>query len=529
MRRVYTTVESRRYGTLLVSFCYDDGNSSSVTNVRIPESCIIAQSLVLKRGFDALPLGLEKVPQLEVSLANNEIVRNEVLEPLWNEKRVYVIVDYMQSGGVPIRNRARTPDAKAIVLFVGVVNARVEVDIVKDAEIKLVADHAVHWWLDQLTAADLYAELQSSYYSSHRLLDVSGYEAHPETGIVFGTIGSNDIRGLRWLDYFNATEINYYFFAFVRVAVARINDDIGVLGLNFNPTMATASVNYYRMVSGTLTPVVTAYVYTDYQSSDSEKRYWGALWHVRSARSLRDALKEILESLAIAGVVQLRESATFPVFRYLLLSTPQPLRTTSQLHPKTWVVQSHKLFHSIISSINVTCDAWHGDNNRDREVTRTKRWLDYGVRLGVHNIPLLPSKSYVRLDGSYWVARPENYNRLAMRRLAFSDGVRVWTVLPMLDELGRTILDSPTIDGITYSYTLPTDVGPYGLHHSMYETLPAHLFAVFGRSSQARLEYVDTSGALYNLGDKYGLDYVIGQSINLATCVSTIECIRYAA
>lgn len=529
MRRVYTTVESRRYGTLLVSICYDDGNSSSVTNVRIPESCIVAQSLVLKRGFDALPLGLEKVPQLEVSLANNEIVRNEVLEPLWDEKRVYVIVDYMQSGGVPIRNRARTPDAKARVLFVGVMNARIEVDIVKDAEIKLVADHAVHWWLDNLTAADLYNELQLSEYSSARLLNMSGYEAHPETGIVFGTMGSNSIRGLRWFDYFNATKIEYYFLAFVKIAVSRINDDIGALGLNFNAAPDTVSVNYYRMVSGSLTPVATAYVYTDYQSSDSEKRYWGALWHVRAARSLRDALKEVLESLAVACAIRMTESATFPVYRYVSLVTPAPLKTISQPRPKTWVVQSHKLFHSVISTVTIACDAWHGDNNRDREVTRTKRWLDYGVRLGVHNIPMLPSKSYVRLDGSYWVARPDNYNRLALRRLAFSDTVRVWTVLPMLDELGRTILDGPTIDGITYSYTLPSDVGPYGLHHSMYETLPAHLFAVFGRSSQARLEYVDTSGAVYNLGDKYGLDYVIGQSLNLATCVSTIECIRYAA
>ncbi|GIV50671.1 MAG: hypothetical protein KatS3mg038_1192 [Candidatus Kapaibacterium sp.] len=79
MRRVYTTVESRRYGTMCVSFLYDDGQSG-VTTVRIPEACIVAQSLVYKHGFDALPLGLEKVPQLEMSLVNNEIVRSEIID-----------------------------------------------------------------------------------------------------------------------------------------------------------------------------------------------------------------------------------------------------------------------------------------------------------------------------------------------------------------------------------------------------------------------------------------------------------------
>ncbi|GIV50622.1 MAG: hypothetical protein KatS3mg038_1143 [Candidatus Kapaibacterium sp.] len=69
----------------------------------------------------------------------------------------------------------------------------------------------------------------------------------------------------------------------------------------------------------------------------------------------------------------------------------------------------------------------------------------------------------------------------------------------------------------------------WGINHSMHETLPAHLFAVFGRPTQSRLEYADTSGWLYNIGDKYGVDYVTGQSLNLATCLSTIECIRHAA
>ncbi|GIV52411.1 MAG: hypothetical protein KatS3mg038_2932 [Candidatus Kapaibacterium sp.] len=535
MRRVYTTVESRRYGTMCVSFLYDDGQSG-VTTVRIPEACIVAQSLVYKHGFDALPLGLEKVPQLEMSLVNNEIVRSEIITPLLDDKRVYVIVDYYvtQIAGPDIyyykRDRNRTPSET--IMFMGILSSKVEVDIAKDTEIKIVADDAVHWWLDNLTASDLYTLITSSAYSADRIGPSAGYEAHPQCGFAFGSIGGNDIRGLRWFDSFFGLRLHHYIGSYVHAAWTRVQQDLGpFVGAYNHAQTPLPPLAAYRMVSQSLQvqSISNVYVYTHYDSSDTDKRYWGALWHVRAARSLRDALKEVLESLCVAACITSDPFANSwgayrPMLRYV-----RPLSTNAFNVPATWRVQSHKLFHSVISSVNMTCDAWHGDNNRDREVTRSKRWLDYGVRLGVHNIPMMPSKSYVRRDGSDWVARPDNYNRLAMRRLAFGDTVRVWTLLPLLDDLGRTILDSPTIDGVTYSWTLPASAGMWGINHSMYETLPAHLFAVFGRSAQSRLEYADTSGWVYNFGDKYGIDYVTGQSLNLATCLSTIECIRYAA
>ncbi|GIV50584.1 MAG: hypothetical protein KatS3mg038_1105 [Candidatus Kapaibacterium sp.] len=531
MRIVYTVIESRRYGTLTLSWCYDDGNSSP-TYVRIPEQCVHASTLTIKRGFDAIPLGLERVPQLEVKLANNATVRNEIIAPLLrDDKRVYVVLDRSVDGsGYPVRDKTRTPGGQ--IIYIGVASSRIELDVAKDRDITMVADDAVHWWLDQLTAADLYATITtSSPYTTDVIGPIAGYEAHPEAGFDYFAIGTNPVRGMRWFDNYYALPLSLYLRAYYDTAWARVLADMGALlpspGVVLQPI---APLKPYRMQSQTLTaqPNDTLYIYTHYQSSDPVKRYWGALYGVYQARSLRDALKDTLESLGIAAHIRYETgSASWsiaPRWEWV-----RPLQTTSQQLPKTWAITSHKLANNVISSVTMTCDAWHGANNRDITLSRSKRYMDFGIRLLAHNVPMLPAKQYIKLDGSNWVARPEDYYRNGIRRLAFGDGVRAWTVLPELTPAGDTMLSGVTVDGITYSYTLPANPGMYGYEHSMARTLPDYLLMVWGRPSLARVEYTDTSGALYDvLGDKYGTDYVIGQTINLSSCISTIECVRYA-
>ncbi len=167
-------------------------------------------------------LVLERVPQLEIKLANNATVRDEIIAPLLrDDKRVYVILDRAVDGsGYPVRNKSRTPGGQ--IIYIGVASSRIELDVAKDRDITMVADDAVHWWLDNLTASDLYTLITSSAYSADRIGPIAGYEAHPQAGYTYFTIGSDNVVGMRWFDNYFALPLTSYLSAYYDTAWTRV-------------------------------------------------------------------------------------------------------------------------------------------------------------------------------------------------------------------------------------------------------------------------------------------------------------------
>jgi hypothetical protein len=508
--------------------------------VQLPADSVVQAETRIKSGFQGLPVGLEQVPQLEIKLRKNQAVFDEIILPLLLSQHVFValIGDFIPtviSGGLRVRRQPYDVIDSGECHFLGIVNTKIEYDIASDDDTSLVVDELAHYAASMVTGYDLLQELRTGGYTS-RVIGDSFYEVHPSDDITIYT-APVITKGYRYFAQHYLTSLQDLLLAIQRVirakALALLPTGTGTLtGVTYPlPTLLCETSVYQRTIPSEI------YVQTDYNHTEQIKQMWGLCEWVQSSRSLRDALKEIAESwiyrlllrtqaMYFAPPNSLAIDVTMP-WRNVLpaTSTPPPVGTTT----------SHKLFGNVIDSVSVVSDKWAG-NIGEYRIEGTKRFSDFGLRLGVHNTWMRASKNYIVQESGINVARPDGDNtwdRSAQRGIYIRVGttnIRPLRVRPLLVNSIPPVYagDALTYDGITYSahkHTTPSDMLYYD---DMRQLIAREYLRIFGRPSNSLVTYdaqrttvlIHTSlGAKYDgLGILQGVEYSVLSGRTKLTC-----------
>ncbi len=541
MRVAWCTHDTRMYGVATIAFVRDDGNSSATTMVRLPDAAIVQSATTITRGYDTFPIGLETAPQLALKVRNIEAVRNEIIMPLLAGETIVVIMHAPSPTSYTLpRNRPSAPLTSGVLLFVGVISTDIEFDVIKDDETKVIVDDLGHYAASQVTASDLYAAI-IDLPSFYRVTDNdSWYDLHPEADVTIGTLGGTPIKGIRFFDPFNATSVDGLFTAMGNVISSKAASILASVG--FVVTNSTTVILQPIVLAGVRRIGTTTYPYsdpdiyilTDYRSSDTNKQRWGYCAQVARARSVRDAIKEFAESLCIRMWIQHPLDAISYANRTITYKTvlmrSALIRYGSGL--PVHVLTSRKLFYNVVSTVTVTCAAWHSPNVRDYAKEKSKRYNDYGVRLGAHNVPLDVEKWYARQEGSVLVLRPDSsYDRSAIAGVYVRDGstwVRPFLLRSYYAHGDSTLIGSTyTHDGRTFGWSLPS-LPVWGYDHRHY--IADAILDLFGRPSQQLVEAVITSPQLGgSVGYHYeGIGIVISEEVSVQKSTTTVRALSYA-
>lgn len=543
---------SRVYGMVQVHLVVPNSGTGSPVAIYIGDDAIDVRKTVFRQALPDVPIGLETAPQLDLRLRLTDRVKSSGL-----------LADLMQSNNVIVLVVGQSPDIRAgkpviraapytsalvptsnVVYFIGAINKAIEVDLIKDDDTRLVADEIAHYTASQGTfASELLAKLQSYNGESdanglwRRTNGGKWYELHASSEIAIGNIGGTEVRNIAYFDPFNLTRFDIVFLALASVVADRV---FQLLPSYARPTISAAIstpplvIGERRNTGSTTLSYLThqLYVQTDYRDSDAAKQRWGLVDWVARQRSLRDAMKDMIESLLHQATLRVRAySSSMLTVGFV---ARQVLETASGLDLPAGTYTSHKLNANVISTCEITTDAWASDRMKDYSVSAAKRYNDFGSRLAMHNVALDVEKWYARPEGSYLRITPDsNYYRNELRGiyafLAGGDYVRPMRVRPqVVRDANNYAGDSFTVDGRAYSFSLTS---PPTLSEDMRYTTARGVLDLFGKS-QSLLEYdvAQWRGSMLGatLGTKYATDYVVATETNLYSGRATWRMMRYA-
>jgi hypothetical protein len=494
----------------------------------------------LTAGFESM-IGLEKVPQLELSLN----VRSQSFSDLLN---------LLQSGPLLVRVTRETPTVvggktimkKAVydsyatgsALWIGVVNAKLEVDLIKDDSTRLVIDEATHWAASECTGEDFYnAVTVIAQPGTNRINNIDDvYEIHHDANYTIGyaTIGSfvnkpiKEVRHWGPNGNYNYTRWDYTLKAIIDTIANKLSNTFPYFTWYGN-TVQIGSIDFSLLINGSLVsqPISSVYVPTDYDASDPKRKYWGFSAYINRCGSLRDALKELAESIMHRMAIRTFGTPSASSINLYLLRYFES-NVTASYHAAALV--SRKLFANVISSCTVTADRWGHERIKEYTIRRDNRYNDFGARLALYNI--VPyGKGYLRMDiSNEWRFTPQDLDYEGLRNVyVLSSGklIRAWLIAPYVDA-SQHVNQVISKHGLTINPTTsisPSDNSTYFLagadEYSLRNVVARSVVALMGQTSaELRTYRMQDVDYMSHLGHNNGYGYMLGYTVELASGIA---------
>jgi hypothetical protein len=528
---LWTDHPSRIWGRVCIGFF--PAGATSYTYQRMSYDIIDPSKTKLTAGFETM-IGLEKVPQLELSLN----VRSQSFSDLLN---------LLQSGPVlvritredPIVKGGKTITKKAVydsyaaggALWIGVVNAKLEVDLIKDDSTRLIVDEATHWAASECTGADFYNAVtaQPSAYRITNIDDV--YEIHHDANYTIFMFDGKPIKEVRhWgpNGNYNYTRWEYTLRAIVDTIVNKLSSTFPFFSWYRN-TVQLGNINFSLLLNGSFVnqTIDNVYVPTDYDASDPKRKYWGFSAYIQRCGSLRDALKEFAESILHRMAIRTFDNITGSSVNLYLLRYFES-NVTASYHAAALV--SRKLFANVISSCTVTADKWGHERIKEYTIRRDNRYNDFGARLALFNVVPF-GKGYVREDNAYeWRFTPQDVDYEGLRNVYVLSGgrlIRAWLIAPYVDAT-QHVNQVISKHGLTINPTTsisPSDNTTYLLagadEYSLRNVVARSVVALMGQpSAELRTYRMQDVDYKYHLGTNNGYGYMLGYNIELASGIA---------
>jgi hypothetical protein len=537
---LWTDHPSRLWGRVCIGFF--PAGATSYTYERMSYDIIDPSKTKLTAGFESM-IGLEKVPQLELSLN----VRSQSFAEL---------LTMLQSGPVLVRLTRATPIVKggktitrktlyddyvtSGALWIGVVNAKLEVDLIKDDNTRLVVDEATHWAASECTGADYYAAVtaQPAAYRITNIDDV--YEIHRDanyTIIMFDGKPIKEVRHWGSSGNYNYTRWVYAIQAIVDAIVSKLSATFPFFSWYRN-TVQIGNINFSLLINGSLVsqPIDNIYLPTDYDASDAKRKYWGLSAYINRCGSLRDALKEFAESILHRMTLRTFDTIFGPSVNLYLNRYFEG--NVSATYSAAALV-SRKLFSNVISSCTVTADRWGHERIKEYTIRRDNRYNDYGVRLAFFNV--VPwGKSYLRMDNANeWRATPQDIDYEGLRNVYVLSGgrlIRPWLIAPYVDA-SQHVNQVISKHGLTINPTTsisPNDNTTYLLagadEYSLRNVVARSVVALMGQTSaELRTYKMQDVDYMSHLGHNNGYGYMLDYNVELASGISEYTHYRIGA
>jgi len=524
---------SRIWGRVCIGFF--PAGATSYTYERMSYDIIDPTKTKLTAGFETM-IGLERVPQLELSLN----VRSQSFGDL---------LAMLQSGPVLVRITRETPivvGGKTITrkapyddyvidnaLWVGVVNAKLEVDLIKDDSTRLVVDEAAHWAASECTGEDYYAAV-TAVPSGNRITNIDDvYEIHRDANYIIGyfTIGNFVDKPIKEIRHwgpggnYNYTKWYYVYDSIAETIANKLLATFPAFGWH-SMTPGRGWLNISLNINGSLITIPSEdvlYVPTDYDASDPKRKFWGLSAYIQRCGSLREAIKEIAESLLHRSTIRIiGDAVEFKLYRYF--------ESTTAANYSSAALVSRKLFANVISSCTVTADRWGHERIKEYTIRRDNRYNDYGVRLAFFNI--VPyGKNYLRMDHSNeWRATPQDIDYEGLRNVYVLSGgrlIRAWLIAPYVDAT-QHVNQVISKHGLTINPTTsisPNNNTTYFLagadEYSLRNVVARSVVALMGQTSAElrtyKMQDVDYTS---HLGRNNGYGYMLGYSVELASGIA---------
>jgi len=525
---LWTDHPSRLWGRICIGFF--PAGATSYTYQRMSYDIIDPTKTKLTAGFESM-IGLEKVPQLELSLN----VRSQSFADL---------LTMLQSGPVLVRITREVPSiiagkqvfrrepyidyADTQSLWTGIVNAKLEVDLIKDDSTRLVIDEAAHWAASECTGKDYYAAV-TAVSSGNRITNIDDvYEIHRDANYTISTFFNKPIKEIRhWGPggNYNYTRWYYVFSSLTQAIVNKLSATFPSFLLTAQ-TSGTGWVGVFINDHGTLInqPFDKIYIPTDYDASDPKRKYWGLSAYINRCGSLREAIKEIAESLLQRAVIRV-DGNTVRFIEYPYFDYEQQSANYSSA-----ALVSRKLFANVISSCTVTADRWGHERIKEYTIRRDNRYNDYGVRLAIYNV--VPwGKSYLRMDNANeWRATPQDIDYEGLRNVYVLSGgrlIRAWLIAPYVDAT-QHVNQVISKHGLTINPTTsisPSDNTTYFLagadEYSLRNVVARSVVALMGQTSaELRTYKMQDVDYMSHLGRSNGYGYMLGYNVELASGIA---------
>jgi hypothetical protein len=484
----------------------------------------------LTAGFETM-IGLERVPQLELSLNVRSQSFGDLLAMLQSSPVLVKITREVPSiiaGKQVFRREPYTDYRDAQSLWTGVVNAKLEVDLIKDDSTRLVVDEAAHWAASECTGEDYYAAV-TTVPSGNRITNIDDvYEIHRDANYTIFTFAGKPIKEVRhWGPggNYNYTRLQHAFQSITQAIAKKLSDTFPSFLLT-TQTLGTGWFGVFINNNGTLInrPFDSIYLPTDYDASDPKRKFWGLSAYINRCGSLREAIKEIAESLLQRAVLRLIGNTVrfimYPYFDFEQLSA----------NYSSAALVSRKLFANVISSCTVTADRWGHERIKEYTIRRDNRYNDYGVRLAFYNI--VPyGKNYLRMDHANELrATPQDIDYEGLRNVYVLSGgrlIRAWLIAPYVDatqHVNQVISKHGLIINPTTSIS-PSDNTTYFLagadEYSLRNVVARSVVALMGQTSaELRTYKMQDADYMSHLGRSNGYGYMLGYSVELASGIA---------
>jgi hypothetical protein len=505
--------------------------ATSYTYQRMSYDILDPSKTKLTAGFETM-IGLEKVPQLELSLN----VRSQSFSDLLNLLQsgpVMVRITHdppiVISGKTILRRDPYNNYATAYTVWIGVVNAKLEVDLIKDDSTRLVVDEVTHWAASECTGEDFYnaVTVQPSAFRITGIDDV--YEINRDANYIIDnfTVDNNPIKEVRhWGPggNYNYTRWDYFLLSITDAIKQKIISTFPYWSTFFD-FADNGYVNFSLLINGSLVsqPINNVYVPTDYDASDPKRKYWGFSAYVNRCGSLRDALKELAESLMHRMVIR---AIGYSLNLYLL----RYFESNVTANYSAAALVSRKLFANVISSCTVTADRWGHERIKEYTIRRDNRYNDFGIRLSIFNI--VPwGKGRFRVDNpGEWRFTPEDIDYEGLRNVYVLSGprlIRPWLIAPYVDAT-QHVNQVISKHGLTINPTTsisPSDNTTYFLagadEYSLRNVVARSVVALMGQTSaELRTYKMQDVDYMSHLGHNNGYGYMLGYTVELASGIA---------
>jgi len=523
---LWTDHPSRLWGRVCIGFF--PAGATSYTYERMSYDIIDPTKTKLTAGFESM-IGLERVPQLELSLNVRSQSFADLLAMLQSGPvlvRITRAVPSIIAGKQVFRREPYTDYADTQSLWTGVVNAKLEVDLIKDDSTRLVVDEAAHWAASECTGEDYYAAV-TAVPSGNRITNIDDvYEIHRDSNYTVFTIDNKPIKEIRhWGPggNYNYTRWYYVYDSISKAIANKLASIFPSFGWS-SLTAASGWVDFFLNINGSFSIQSSDNVYlpTDYDTSDAKRKYWGLSAYIQRCGSLRDAIKEIAESLIHRSTIHMiGDAVEFKLYRYFEDVTTSNYSSAALI--------SRKLFANVISSCTVTADRWGHERIKEYTIRRDNRYNDYGVRLALYNI--VPwGKSYLRMDhANEWRATPQDIDYEGLRNVYVLSGgrlIRAWLIAPYVDA-SQHVNQVISKHGLTINPT--TSISPSDNtslligadEYSLRNVVARSVVALMGQTSaEFRTYKMQDVDYMWQLGRNNGYGYMLGYSVELASGIA---------
>jgi len=524
---LWTDHPSRLWGRVCIGFF--PAGATSYTYERMSYDIIDPTKTKLTAGFESM-IGLERVPQLELSLNVRSQSFGDLLAMLQSGPvlvRITRGAPIIIAGRLIFRREPYTDYNDTLSLWTGVVNAKLEVDLIKDDSTRLVIDEAAHWAASECTGDDYYAAV-TTVPSGHRITNIDDvYEIHRDANYVVHHHYVYPVKEIRhWgpNGNYNYTKWYYVYDSIAKTIANKLLATFPAFGwYSAAPIMGWLQISLNINGSLIAQPIQNVYVPTDYDASDPKRKYWGLSAYIQRCGSLREAIKEIAESLLHRSTIRIiGDAVQFKLYRYF--------ESTSAVNYSSAALVSRKLFANVISSCTVTADRWGHERIKEYTIRRDNRYNDYGVRLAFFNV--VPcKKGRIRIDhsGEYRFT-PEDIDYEGLRNVYVLSGprlIRAWLIAPYVDatqHVNQVISKHGLIINPTTSIS-PSDNTTYFLagadEYSLRNVVARSVVALMGQTSaELRTYKMQDANYMHHLGHNNGYGYMLGYNVELASGIA---------